>query len=507
MTNVNSEAIQNILDNKVKFLFNKENHEDIYAEFPGNGGKTCFDSIEGDLFQRFLRVEYRRETDGEIVTKFNDFLQAAVDDCIDSGDQKIVSICHRVDGAFNKKLFYSLADEAQHAVVVIPGKWAVVPEVSLGTRRFVKTSSSMPQVVPRRGGDYLRLLKPYINLDKNSFLLFAVWLVHCLCKSSSHFGLLVSGGQGTGKSTLTELIQRLIDPSQTSKAILPRSVRDLLVTLYNSYLLCFDNTRTLSDRFSDILCSAITGATASFRELYTTKAQASMPLHNIIVLNGIDIVPKQSDLAERCLLLNPIKISPDKRRADQDYWMAFEKDRPLILGAMFDALAKAMSLFPSIHLTSSHRMSDAHQEMTAIALALGIKQGDFNNILLNNVNHLKMENRAKDQFLEALFDYLQHRKSDATVSVTNMLDAMRKDFSHRSCQTYLNSLPKDSSVLGKKLSAAEVFLSDVGYNMTKIHKSDAIYVTIKSIAPSKLTKRQKEQRAALMSDDNAATDE
>ena len=281
----------------------------------------------------------------------------------------------------------------------------------------------------------------------------------------------------------------------------------IIVTLHNSYLRCFDNTGPLSDEFSDTLCSAITGASTPFRDLYTTKDEVSLPIHNIIVLNGIDIVPKQSDLAERCLLLNPVKISPDKRRTVQDYWLAFEKDKPLILGAMFDALAKAMSLLPNIHLTSSHRMSDAHLEMAAIAVALGIKQDDFNSILWDNANLLKIESRSEDTFFEALFNYLQHRTSEATMTMTGMLDAMRKDFSHRSLQIYMNSLPKSPSALSRYLNLAEGFLSEAGYNMTVNRKSDAAYVTIKSIAPSKLNKTQKQRRADLISDDIAATDE
>lgn len=505
----NSEVIQKILDEQVTFFFNKEDDNDVYAEFEDSRGVTCFEPINSTAFQRFLRREYRKQTDGEIFTKFEDFLQAACDDAHEENPIK-VSICRRVHGSSKKRVVYSLANDERQCVVIISGKWVVLPENKLEKIRFLKSTAALPQVVPTRGGDYLKLLRPYVNLDKDNFLLLAVWMVQCLSKASSHFALLMSGGQGTGKSTLTRLIQSLVDPAVTSKAILPNTERDLKVHLTNSYMVCYDNTRPLTDKFSDIFCSAVTGATVVLRELHTTNNQVALPLHNIIVLNGINIIPGQSDLAERCFLFEPRKISKELRQTDDQFWTNFEKDKPAILGAMFEVLSKAMAILPTLQMGSLHRMADAHQEMTAIAVALDTDPTEFDRIFWANVDHLKMANTASNPFVEAVLDYLQHRPNENTMTMSGLLDAMRNDFANRSRNAHLASLPKDSSWLSRKLSEAETSLNEAGYKTRFDYKSDATYITIKKIASKRLTKAQKEateRRAALVADDDAATEE
>ena len=505
-----SEIIQNILDNQVKFYFNKESDSDVYVEFEGPNGAICFEPCDSELFQSFLRIEYRSQTDGQICTDFNDFIQAACDDAIWAGKPQKVSICHRVDGALGKKIVYSLANDERQCVVVIPGKWTVLPGSKLPKIRFLKDKSTLPQAIPSRDGDYLKLLEPYINLDRDSFLLLAVWMIQCLSKTSSHFALLISGGQGTGKSTLTELIQDLVDPAVTSKTIMPNTERDLKVQLSNSYMVCYDNTRPLTNKFSDILCSSITGGTVVLRQLYTTNSQVSLPLHNIIVLNGISIIPEQSDLAERCLLFELPKISTTHRQTDNDFKARFKKDKPAILGAMFTALCRAMEILPTLQMGQLHRMSDAHRGMTAIAVALGIDQAEFDRIFWNNVNRLKMANISSDPFVAAMVNYLQHRPKDTTMTMSGLFDAMRNDFVNRSCGAHLACLPKNASHLSRKLSQVETSLKAAGYMLHFDYKADATYITIKRKASKRLTKKQKEtteRQAALMADDDAATEE
>ena len=107
-----SEIIQNILDNQVKFYFNKESDSDVYVEFEGPNGAICFEPRDSELFQSFLRIEYRKQTDGQICTDFNDFIQAARVDVFWVGKPNKVAICRRVDGALDKKIVYSLAVSA-----------------------------------------------------------------------------------------------------------------------------------------------------------------------------------------------------------------------------------------------------------------------------------------------------------------------------------------------------------------------------------------------------------
>ena len=106
---VNSDAIWSILDNQVKFFFNRDCDADVYAEFEGPRQVICFEPIDGRLFQSFLRRSYRAETDGEICTNFDIYVQAACDDALWDETLNRVSIRHRVHGSLQKGLVYSLS--------------------------------------------------------------------------------------------------------------------------------------------------------------------------------------------------------------------------------------------------------------------------------------------------------------------------------------------------------------------------------------------------------------
>lgn len=143
--------------------------------------------------------------------------------------------------------------------------------------------------------------------------------------NSNHFVAIISSGQGSGKSTLTKLIQMLVDPSLAEKTLLPSSVEELKNHLATNLLVAFDNTKKLSDDFSDILCAATTGTTFTKRKLFTDIDMMILTLKNIIVLNGIDIVPEKADLLERSLLFELEKITPDRRMTDKKFCRVLRK--------------------------------------------------------------------------------------------------------------------------------------------------------------------------------------
>jgi len=62
------------------------------------------------------------------------------------------------------------------------------------------------------------------------------------------------------------------------------------------------------------------------------------------------IVPKiyQPDLLDRSLLLGLERIPEDRRMGEAELWERFNQAKPLLLGAMFDALAKALRIEPTL---------------------------------------------------------------------------------------------------------------------------------------------------------------
>lgn len=281
------------------------------------------------------------------------------------------------------------------------------------------------QVVPISGGDLKELLRQFVNMKDNNFILFLIHLVQCFFDSSSHFISIISSSQGTGKSTLTNLMQLLIDPSESLKTLLPSSSDELKNHLTNNTVVAFDNTKKLTDEFSDILCSAVTGTSYTKRELYTNSNVIIRKIKNIIILNGIDIVPNKTDLLERSLLFELEKIPQEKRIPDKVYWNNFEEKRPYILGAIFDTISKAIKIKKTLKLEKTHRMSDAYTDMVAIALAIGVSQEEFITIFNENIAKLEETRSEENFFCNTIKDYLEKEYAQRKGKVSVLYDRMK----------------------------------------------------------------------------------
>ena len=70
--------------------------------------------------------------------------------------------------------------------------------------------------------------------------------------------LVLSGEQGSAKSTFSKILCALLDPNAAPLRALPREDRDLFIAATNSHLLTFDNVSGLPSGISDTLCRLAT---------------------------------------------------------------------------------------------------------------------------------------------------------------------------------------------------------------------------------------------------------
>jgi len=76
------------------------------------------------------------------------------------------------------------------------------------------------------------------------------------------------------------------------------------------------------------------------------------------MLNGINLVASRDDLLDRSVLFRLDRIGKEWRKTESEFWQEFEQDRPFILGAIFDALAGALRIYPQVKLPALPRMAD-----------------------------------------------------------------------------------------------------------------------------------------------------
>lgn len=446
----------------IEFYSDVQDDSIIYAEFivPGEfddePDREKFVKINHPLLESYLRQMVIPKSKKK--TSESKMIQSVKDVVTLYGNPDKVSPKVRTAGKLTGGLLeYDLRnDDAQYVQVTSDG-WQISEQHQC---KFLRSTHGLPQVLPKPPTkSLLTLLHSYVKCNKKSLILFAVWLVQAFCEGS-HSILLVMAAKGCGKSTLSKIVRQIIDPSKLSAATMPKKQDDLTVLLANTYVAVFDNTDEVSKDISNLLCSAVTGATAVKREYYTTQELCVLTLHNTLIINGIDIMPGESDLADRCLLLNLNPISSTERRTDSDIQKQFQADLPEILGAIFDTIARAMTTIHTIAPMELPRMADSYVEMAAIAVALGISEKRFKKIYDANLAAIDKA-RGDIAIVEAVREYMTSglvpgKKLIGTI--TEVYQKISRNYSGRK-----QDLPRSASHFSRKLSAEHSALLAAGF--------------------------------------------
>jgi hypothetical protein len=79
---------------------------------------------------------------------------------------------------------------------------------------------------------------------------------------------------------------------------------------------------------------------------------------------------RENDLADRAVFLTLEPILEERRRPEQELWVAFEAERPRILGVLLAAVVEGLKRLPETRLEKLPRMADFALWATACETAL-----------------------------------------------------------------------------------------------------------------------------------------
>ena len=178
--------------------------------------------------------------------------------------------------------------------------------------------------------------------------------------------LVLTGEQGTAKSTFARIVRSLVDPSSVPASSLPPSGRDLFIAANNSHVQSFENISKLSDRMSDNLCLLATGGGFRIRTLFANTDETLFASTRPIMLNGITNFVTRGDLQDRSIVL-PLAPMSDRKTENQLY-ADFERKCSGIFGALLDLLVRGVRMLPETELVNAPRMAD----LAAWAAACGL---------------------------------------------------------------------------------------------------------------------------------------
>jgi hypothetical protein len=322
--------------------------------------------VVGETFANWLRLQSQLRGLGPLGNSDVERLTANLNArCLGLGETH--EVCQRV-GRHGGKLYVDLADDKWRAVEIVAAKaetterWRVVERPPV---RFIRSTgiAAMPSPAP---GGLIDDLRRWLNVKTEAhFRLTIAWLLSCYRARGPFPILVVSNSQGTGKSTLTKLLTRLVDPQQADPRSPPKSERDLWIACQHARLLAFDNLSVVTASMGDALCRIATGGAFFARTLYSNDGETILRACNPILLNSISDIIDRADLMDRAVLIETKAFGEGERRTEDDLWSDFEAEEPLLLGAIFDAVSAALGSYDETVTPTNLRMADAARNAAA----------------------------------------------------------------------------------------------------------------------------------------------
>jgi Bifunctional DNA primase/polymerase, N-terminal len=323
-----------------------------FADLEINGHRETW-SIRSKNFRRWLARRFFETTRG---APNSEALQSALNVIeanahFDSPER----VVHVRVGGLGGRIYLDLADETWRAVEIDATGWRVIDNAPV---RFRRAAGMGPIPTPVPGGS-VEMLRSFLNLKTDGdFALVVAWALACLRDRGPYPVMVLSGEQGSAKSTFSAVLRALLDPNTAPLRALPREDRDLFIAASNGHVLCFDNVSGLPAWISDTLCRLATGGGFAVRQLYSDQDEVLFDATRPVILNGIEDIVTRPDLADRAIFLTLEAIPEERRQPEEVLWAAFKGERPHILGALLDAAVQGLKRLPDTHLSKLPRMAD-----------------------------------------------------------------------------------------------------------------------------------------------------
>ena len=108
-------------------------------------------------------------------------------------------------------IYLDLGTKDWKAVAVDAAGWQILDRPPI---RFQRSKSMKALPIPTSGLGGIELLRPFLNVaSKADFKMLVAWLIGCLHPRGSYPILILTGEQGSSKSTTARVLRSLIDPA------------------------------------------------------------------------------------------------------------------------------------------------------------------------------------------------------------------------------------------------------------------------------------------------------
>jgi hypothetical protein len=459
--------------NNCQFFYD-ENRE-AYAAILGEVKQIY--AVKSTTFKNWLKSQYYKETGkGASNSAANDALDTLEAVALNEG-QKIP--VYRRFARVESKIYLDLCNDSWQVVEVTASGWKVLDKSPV---YFTRSQTMKPLPAPVAGGK-IEKLREFINVNDNDFVLVVAWLLQAINGVGGLPILCLQGEQGSGKSTTSENLRRLIDDCKILLAGKPRDEESFAVTALNNQVLALDNLSGIDAEMSDLLCRISTGYGLTGRKRYTDFEEASAFIKRPILLNGIDEIATRPDLLSRSLIVVPPQLPDDERGSVADMAFAFEKARPAILGALLTALSAGLKNEKDVEVAMP-RLADFARWVTACETGFGWKQGTFMSIYNKNRNEANVSTVEESLLGNALLKLLDAKGGFIKMAPTSLYESLSDLLSDDEKRNHFSSWPRSTKGLKNQITRLKPALRTMGIVVEETRTSDSRFYVIRKESPS-----------------------
>ena len=243
----------------------------------------------------------------------------------------------------------------------------------------------------------------------------------------------------------------------------------------NTHVIVLDNISRLPEWISDMLCRLSTGTGFSTRKLHTNDGESSFTATRPIIVNGIEEIVSRPDLADRSIFLTLDRLL--EPRPEHELREAFERERPLILGALLDGVAHGLRCLPEVRIDRYPRLADFAKFAAACEEAFW-EPGSFSMAYSANMERALGAMVDADPVAGAVRNLMSAREKWQGTA-TQLAEVLSKE---GSSVVNDHEWPKSARLLSARLARLQPVLNELGFEMTRDragHKGQRLITFIK----------------------------
>ena len=199
-----NEKFKQLMEIAEGYFYFYDNEDNAYVETE-NG--LLF--VESDTFRNFLTLKYYHSFKSGVSSELSKTVTGTLSAKART-EGKCIVVYKRLAFVDNV-LYVNLADKKQSVVKITCDGWEVIKCPK--DIHFLSPNSMCQMPIPRKEGATIDKLRESLNIDSDNWQLLKGFILGALRPTSPYPVLLLCGEAGSGKSMVTKLLKRLIDPN------------------------------------------------------------------------------------------------------------------------------------------------------------------------------------------------------------------------------------------------------------------------------------------------------